>query len=310
MGKKNILLMVSLQVVFSAAWAQKTQRDWLSPARLTFSLGSSYHFNPWKNYNRALETATQQIRLDAFFFEPTGFYEKINGDATARAAIGYEIFKRVQIQLTGQYGEFDSRFEFYPDSSKIPRGVTSVAFHQGLGFNLRSLGFGLSYQLPIKKRFAIHAMAGLDRYTGKLDLRWRHTRSWRGPLPEDQGEQMQAKLKAHSWGWNLAAVLSYKLIGPVSFTAGAEYRHAKLTNLTGAATYGFPRSPESLQPFTAQLVTASNYFGVAVKEQSNPQALIDLPPLTFLTAPDSRARVPATIDLTALGLSAGLKIGF
>ena len=75
--KKLIFLILNFQILVSLSFAQEENPGWFSHKRLSFSLNTTYHFSPWDNYNNALATVTNQIRLDNFFHEPTGFYKKI-----------------------------------------------------------------------------------------------------------------------------------------------------------------------------------------------------------------------------------------
>lgn len=298
-------------ILASCAAAGHAQNPSLfSPQRFSVQFGSAYHFNPWKNYNNALATVSQEIRLNRFYIEPIGYYEKINGDLSAQAGLGYhlpEISPHLSLLLSGQFARLDAGFEFYPDPGKIPAQFISPAFHQEINFRFWSAGAGLLYRLPLTEKWSVQASAGVDRFSANLDLQWRYWPWTQGPLPAGEGEQLSAKLEDDCWGGQARLLLAWKRFGPVSLLAGAEYRFAKFKSFEGLATHVFSRE----RPFVAELVEASNYFGVRVKEQPGlEQDMIYLSPLTFQTLPDETSRVPATIDLSGLGLTLGLQMEF
>lgn len=308
--KQTVLFRTFLALACSAFSTYAQNPSLFSPQRLSLQLGSAYHFNPWGNYNNALATVSQEIRLNRFYIEPIGYYEKINGDLSARGTLGYhlpEISPRLFLLLDGQYASLNAGFEFYPHPGKIPEQFISPAFHQEINFRFWSAGAGLLYQLPLAGKWSVQASAGVDRYSANLDLQWRYWPWTQGPLPVGEGEQLSATLEDASWGGQARLLLSWKQFGPVSLLAGAEYRFAKFKSFEGPATYIFSRE----RTFVAELVEASNYFGVRVKEQPVQQNdMIYLSPLTFQTLPDENSRIPATIDLSGLGLTLGLQMEF
>ncbi|NIR52098.1 hypothetical protein GWO43_26245 [candidate division KSB1 bacterium] len=79
--------------------------------------------------------------------------------------------------------------------------------------------------------------------------------------------------------------------------------------MRGPATFGFPASNRFF-PFEVELVQAVNYFGVRDTNEDSPETEFRLPPLTFLTEPRDEVREPATIDLNAFGLRAGIQLSF
>ena len=170
---------------------------------MSFTLSTDYHFDAWDNYNNAVATVTDRIRLDSFFLEPTGSFDKINGDLILRGELSYDIFGRFALLVAAQHGDTDSRFEFFPDSTRLPPGKSSVAFHQQMSFTVKSLGLGLKYSIPLRKKLQLSLAAGLDRYSGDLSLRFRHRRSSRGPLPKDTGERVSAKMSQSNGGGTL-----------------------------------------------------------------------------------------------------------
>ena len=307
MLKKFLLPVIGLYFLSAPSHAQDERPGWLSTKRLSFALSTAYHFNPWHSYNNAVATVTERIRLDSFFFEPTGYYEKINGDLVLSGELGYKLAGGLSFLLSAQLADTDSRFEFFPDSTKLAPDKSSVTHHQNMAFDLRSVGFGLSQSIAVSKRFSLSAAVGFDRYSGQLKMSFRHTRDWRGPLPEGEGLRVSATMKENTWGWRISTGLFWKLSNRISAFTGLEYRRAEFGSLEGPATFTFLGDGGAC-PFTAELVEAPNYFGVGVKEE--PDCYVGLPSLTFLTEPKRDARVPASVDLTSLGIRAGLKIGF
>ena len=286
MRKQFFLVAVYALLVPAISTVHSQSLPWSSPHRLSLSLTSSYYFNPWNNYNDALAKVAHRIRLDPYFVEPEGFYEEIDGDLALQAALSYGVAGRVSARVTGQYGQSSSQFEFYPSPANPQERVFSSAFHQSLDWNFWAIGGGASYQFPLRRGLYLKASAGAEHYSAQLDLKWRYSYSANGPLSENEGVSVQAKLQDQSWGGNLAFAVQWQLAGPLALLAGASYNDFYLDNL----------------PFTAELVEASNYFGLRMKEKQAGAYDIFLPPLTFLTSPDENARVPAKIDLNSSGL--------
>ena len=249
--------------------------------------------------------------MDNFFHEPTGFYDKINGDVTASGSLGYNITKNVSVLFTGQLGQIDSRFEFYPDKTKLPDNLLSVAHHQKMTFDLHSLGFGLKRTFPISKQLTWFTTIGIDRYTGQLKMNWRHFRDSRGALPEGFGNLVAAEFKKSVWGWNVDAGLTRSIANRLSIQVGIHYRKIKFSRLQGIGSYKFGRINRDVEPehFIAELVEAPNYFGIRVSEWEG-DFFRYLPVLTFLTEPNEDARVPATINLNSFGIRVGIQYSF
>ncbi len=281
---------------------------WLSPQRLSLSLASTYFFNPWDNYNNALARVTDRIRLDPYFVEPEGYYEEINGDLALQGTLSYKILGRIAARVTGQYGQSSSQFEFYPEPDKLPESAYSDAFHQELNWEYWSVGAGASYQVPVANRWHLKISADVERYSAHLNLKWRQSYYADGPLPEDEGDIVQANFEDQTWGGRLTAAVQWQCAGPLVLVAGASYRFTEFDQLEGPAAY----SNFYLEnvPFTAALVEAPNYFGVRIKEKGAGEYDFFLPPLTFLTSPDENARVPAKVDLSSFGLTLGIQVGF
>ena len=286
--------------------AQTEDESWLSLSRLSLSVTTGYHLNPWKNYNQAVETAARSVSADPFFIEPRGFYERIEGSGTIEALVSYRVYERVSAVLYGSYGEFEAGMEFYPDPAQLPSGRSSLAFHQHISYQQQTFGVGAQYEFHPADAFLLTIKATVDYYDADIGIRWRHNRNATGPLPENTGEHLEAELHATTYGATVSGGAQVHLWGPVHFGGQIRYRFATLKNFEGPAKFFFSSSATE-RPFTAELVEASNYFGVRVKDSS---ALVFLPPLTFLTEPDETARVPASIHLSSFGVTGGIIIRF
>ncbi len=278
--------------------------------RFSFTVTTTYHRNPWHDYNRALETVTRRIELDNNFLYPTGFYEKIKGDLTVGGEFGFHFTRDLRVLLTGQFGQLNSNFEFYPDPSVVPPEVGgSPAFQQELDFRFRAIGIGFSYGFSLGKKLALQPQIALEHYYGEFDLAWRHSHFSHGPIPVDTGEQLSASLDDATWGFNVGIALNWKFHKDVSFLVALDYRRAEFGAMRGPATYGFPAS-NMFFPFEAELVHADNYLGVRDTNEASSEREFFLPPLTFRTEPGDEARLPATIDLNAFGLRTGIQLSF
>jgi hypothetical protein len=308
MYRLSLFVAASSAIVLTSSPASAQNPHRYSLHRLSLSFASTYYFNPWNNYNDALSKVAGRIRLDPYFVEPQGYYEEINGDLAFQGALSYMVTGRVAAHVAGQYGQSSARFEFYPEPGKIPEFVFGTAFHQNLDWSIWSIGVGASYQFPLRRGVNLKISASAERYTAHLDLAWRHSYFADGPLPEGDGVGVQANLQDQTWGGSLAVAVQWQLAGPLALLAGASYRFAQFDDLKGPAVYNDSNLANG--PFTAELVEASNYFGLRIKEQPAGDYSIILPPLTFLTSPDENARLPATIDLNSFGLTLGLQIGF
>lgn len=305
---------ILMGLMISASAQQTPSPGWLSFQRLSVDIQSAYFFNPWNDYNRAVETIGEQIRFDRSFFEPQGFYEQIRGDILFQGGINYALSARAQIAVTGQLGGTGAGFAIYPDLEKLPEDrpfFTQQAFHQTLDFDLRSLGMGIAYRLPLSRRLALTAQGGIDFYHGELQLAWRYDRSARGPLAEGEGEIMKATFSENRRGWRAGLGMRWKLLGPLTLTAGLDYRSIKFSGLQGKGFYqaDYP-GPDNSTEFTAELVKERNYFGGRAREEGQPDFFFYLPELTFNTEPFIGERTPATLDFSALGIRSGISIGF
>lgn len=305
-------LIPRLVIVFAASFLPAVQGftqtpELFSPQRFSFSLQISYNVNPWGNYNTATETIVHSVQGNPYFIEPRGFYDRIDGDGAIEAMLSYRILKQFHLSASGAYGSFRAGLEFYSDSTRLPSQFVSPAFHQQLTVRLNSYGVGVHYDVPITDGLVLTAGAEISYYHAQLELQWRHNPWARGPVPEGTGYRLQADLAANAWRGTISVGTHYRLWGPIHLTGSLRYRRATLKNIEGEATFTTMFDRETR--FRAELVEAANYFGVKVKEQpSNPAARTYLPELTFLTEPDERARVPASIDLTSFGFTCGIMI--
>lgn len=300
-------LIIIFMVFSTMLFSQNETPGWFSPQRFSFSLSSTYYFNPWDNYNRAVETVTRQIELDKFFYQPQGEYEKINGDMMFKGNVNYHILPSLSVSLTGQYGSTAARFEMYPDWT-VPAVLYggSPGHRQEFSFDVYSFGLELAYRYPLNKTITFLAAAGLDSYTGKLTFEFSHDRFATGPLPDDTFPQYSAKMDDKTLGWNLALGGDIKLWGPLSFRIAGSYRHAKFSELRGSGQANIFTTVN----FTGELVEAPNYFGIGIIEVLTPGYQgYTLPSLTFFTEPQPEVRVPAIIDLSSLGIQIGLRVG-
>ena len=123
--------------------------------RFSVTATTAYFRNPWQNYNRAVKTVARRVELDPFFLYPAGSYEKINGDLIFRGEFGFRLIRKLRVHLTGSFGQINSVFELFPNTSKLPPlGAGSPAFHQKLDFGVKSIGLGFSYEYSIGKNLA------------------------------------------------------------------------------------------------------------------------------------------------------------
>jgi hypothetical protein len=310
--RRFILLSLSFLLFQIPAFSQEQMPGWLSLRRFSLTLNSTYFFNPWDNYNNAVGTVTRQIMLDKFFYEPTGEYEKINGDLLFKAGIGYQILPRFYVSINGQYGSSSAKFEFYPDWSIPPENWGgSVAHKQAFTFNIYSLGLGVFYRYPINEKISISAGGSVDSYTGKMSFEVTHDRWATGPIENEPFVDYPlttANLEDNSWGWNLDLGFHFKLVGALSAHIGGNYRHVNFSNIRGTGEQHYSETPIG---FSTELVKESNYFGLGNFEVHTPEWdwYSVLPPLTFFTEPDEEARTPATIDMSALGIQFGIVLG-
>ncbi len=308
MALKQLILVILYPLLSTVAAVAQERTDSRFLERVSFTVTTAYHRNPWNDYNRAVATVSRQVRQNTFFLYPTGFYEKINGDLTFRGELGFQLTEKLCVLFSGHFGQLNSGFEFFPEASELPpEAGSSPAFHQELNFGVRAIGIGLSYEFPVGKKLALLPKVALERYYGELDLAWRFSRVSVGPIPVDLGEQLSASLDDATWGLNLGIALNWSFHKNISFLAGLEYRRAELDQMQGRAKYG-DQLYRGFFDFEAELVQAANYFGV--RNLNIADAEFHLPSLTFRTAPGLAARKPAAIDLNAFGLRTGIQLSF
>ena len=277
--------------------------------RFSFTATTAYFRNPWNDYNRAVKTVVRQVELDTRFLYPTGSYEKINGDLIFRGEFGFRVIKKLRVLLTGSFGQLNSVFELFPNTSKLPPlGAGSPAFHQKLDFKVKGIGLGFSYEFSVGKNLALLPQITLERSYGTLDLDWRYDSASRGPLGEDEGAQLSASLSDANWGVSSGIALKWKFHKDVSFLMGLDFRRVEFDRMRGSATFGYP-SFNRVYDINVELVQAENYFGVRDRFPDD-NVLFSLPSLRFSTQPREDAREPAVIDLTAFGLRTGIQWSF
>ena len=283
--------------------------------RFSFTAATTYFRNPWNDYNRAAKTVVRQVELDTYFLYPTGSYEKINGDLIFRGEFGFRVIKNLRVLLTGSFGQLNSVFELFPNTSKLPPlGAGSPAFHQKLDFKVKGIGLGFSYEFSVGKNLALLPQITLERSYGTLDLDWRYDFSSRGPIGEDEGAQLSASLSDANWGISSGLALKWKFHKNVSFLMGLDFRRVEFDRMRGSATF----NDREFYDFEADLVQAENYFGVRDTTPRDPNTYIDdqgldnylSRNLNFRTEPRPDAREPAVIDLTAFGLRTGIQWSF
>lgn len=305
----NQLHRLLLFFLFLPTLAYSQESDWFSLGRFSLSISSGYHINPWKNYNQAVESAARNISANPRFIEPRGYYETVQGIGMLDGVASYRLFERFQILLGGSYGEIEAGVEFYPEPALLPSDRRSLAFHQQLSYHQQAYGIGAQYEFPLQGGVLLTASTMIEYYRGDLELRWRYNRFATGPLPENGGENLLSDLSASTIGATLTGGAQYHVWGPVSITGQVRYRIATLKDFEGPATY--KPVPEFQRSFPAELVEASNFFGVRVKEQSDdPTMQVYLPEFTFLALPGESARVPATVKLSSFGFTGGVVITF
>ena len=283
--------------------------------RFSFTATTAYFRNPWNDYNRAVKTVVRQVELDTYFLYPTGSYEKINGDLIFRGEFGFRVIKKLRVLLTGSFGQLNSVFEFFPNTSKLPPlGAGSPAFHQKLDFKVKGIGLGFSYEFSVGKNLTLLPQITLERSYGTLDLDWRYDSSSRGPVGADTGEHLSASLSDATRWINVGIAMNWKLYKHVSLLVGLDFRRVEFDQMRGPATF----NDGEFYDFEANLVQAENYFGVRDTTPGDPNTYIDdqgldnylSRNLNFRTEPRPDAREPAVIDLTAFGLRTGIQWSF
>jgi len=300
-------LVIGVGAFVCSAHGQDSPR-WFSLRRLSLSVHTSYHFSPWKNYNAATDTIAQIVRIDPFFVEPRGYEERIRGDATVEGVLAYEIFEPVQIVVRGTYGRLEAGLEFYPILEGLPSSTWSPAFEQRVSFSLPSLGLGLQYRRPLRERLEFLVTLTADRYFSRLKIDSK-INSWAvGPVANGPHERVQADFKKNKFGYRISGIASYHLFGPLQLNAGIEYRVIKFHGLTGSGVFTWRWGYQV--PFFAELVEGPDFFGVRGWQDPGHTMPYVLPQLPYLPYAEVGERIPATINLTSLGLSVGLRIQF
>jgi len=313
----TLLLLAGLLAGPCAAPAAAQDRGVLRQLdRVSLSVTGGYHLNPWDDYNGALDKVTRRIQKDRFFPQPTGNYDKIRGDASVNTTLVIHATSRWHLLLSVQYGQVDSGFEVFADTSAIPENASGgnrggPAHHQSMEFSFRSIGIGLSYAFPLTRTLVLHPSITAGLYRAQLDLSFRHTRFNLGPIPSDQDDDLSATLDDQALGGQLGLDLRWKLHSNVSLIAGLMYRRAVFDQMQGRGS--LKKTPwmaeDTPTSFDVELVEASNYFGVRPsKEEIRDEVESFIPTLTFLTEPGRDARKPTSVDLSAFGVRAGILV--
>ena len=303
-----LILVFGVMNASQSTYAQNKQPGWFSLQRLGIDFGGSYHFNPWQNYNKVMEKVSREIRLGNELKESTGFYDKINGDASLWANVSYQISGPWKAILLGSYSATAATFEVRPNPSTMSSYDYQMDFQQEFDFTVWSAGFGIAREWPIAQNTTLETLVALEHHAAKFSYSYDLLFLEFGSPSDLPGghDRLQADLTRKKWGGQVAISARRRLTGPLYASVRAIYRMVDFDNLTGPGFYFY--FADNNLPFAAQLVEANNFFGIGTE---NSEVLTSSNSLTFGTEPSNPfLRTPAKIDFSAFGVGIGLSLEF
>jgi hypothetical protein len=316
MLRASRFFLLALVALSAHAFAQETDVPWLSLKRLSVTAGVAYHYNPWKKYNKSMSLAQDAISYDSYYQNPSGHLEQILGDASYDLTLHYRILLGLSIGLragflttrTSSDVSYNPPFTSYAITSPA-RGRQTIS--QKIEINVPYYGMGLEYTYDLTDRVAISVSTQVSRYLGSLSFENRHDYAgislWRELYTANLSERksgvaclLDLVYRAHG-SWSLVASVDYRFLGFAGLSGSGTY-------VTGDATSGQPSSYS--HSFEARLGEADGYYGLIIRESDQPYLNIATLYTLWSRAPVQRVwrnQKPATLDLSAFGVSLGVR---
>jgi len=304
--KKNTVLILLLLVWVSFGISS----PWYSIKRISFNISGNLNYNPWEDYNNAVEEQAHEVMYNPWYISPNGNYEKIYNDKGYNFGLQYRIFKKVKIGCNYTDNNTKADFEFYPTKKiVISRYLfeydhNGIAYQQYIDFNISSFNYDLSYELFNYNRSSINSLVGISFIESEMKFDWNYSR-WHGEGPIDLDDPkiypsvFQSKLKDKTMSYYASLEIDYKLLNYLSVFTTLDLRLGELDDLNGSSVYNG-------RDCNSKLVKSKNYFGVSTLDKSGFYGNYYL--LNF--GEEYPIYKKASINLNSVGFKMGIRIGF
>ena len=298
MHRRCFLLFISAVLSTFSLFAQE-EAGWLSLQRLSLTASGGYSYRPWNKLNESLKIAQDAINYGTDFTSPSGSAEKIIGDISGRAALSYRVFSGLSLGVVGSTTATSSHTDL-----EIQWGRRL----QDYRLTVWGYGVGAEYRLNIGENYELSASISVEHVRATLNFHYNLDYV-------SFGERYDAKLSDTRNELRTGIHLARRITQHVTILCGVEYRHMAFPNLQGRASYtqvNGPSEPPYVEQFDSKLIERGGYFGIDAHGIGSAERLgwlaMRVPPQNAFN-PDTPSQ-PATLNLSAFGLSLGVCIEF
>ena len=274
--------------------AQDQSERWLSLDRLSVSVTSSYAFVPWREFNDSYQIFHDAVGYNSAYPNPTGYIQKIQGDASIGLQVNYRLFGGLSVFVGGEYGGTKAKMEFKPQDFLMQ------AYRHEFEFSMTNIGGGIAYEQNATSWLRTTVFFSVETSKGKLNTNYGSNyvtsiRTFSAPLSD------RAILFRGGYG------LGIDLLDPLSIDLMVEYRSLRYDGLKGRGLYVQQYTTGGYyyeEGFDAILVSGPEYFGAGLAQSSSSYLY---QALGLWMADLSSIPSPATLDLS--GISIRLALG-
>jgi hypothetical protein len=262
----RILVLIIAVAVFSPLRAQEETTDVFSLSRLSFSLSSVYHFQPWRQHNQAFSALYEQVKFDPYYGNPKGSYEKIVGDLSVEGVVGYAVMSGLSVNVGGRYTRTGGSCDLSHSLGSLPY---QYAYNQTAKLDLFSFFVGSRYTISLTDILGITAYAYAERVNARFGFEYEY--KYLG-TQSVSSYNFSATLKEWVWSGTFGGGVSLKPFHPITLSLVAEYRVLRLSELVGSGIYKRSYGIASEYTFEAFLAEDENYFGIDIYRNTSPDA--------------------------------------
>ena len=295
------LLIICLTSFTLSLFAQE-ETSWISVERLSLTASGSYSYRPWNNLNESLRIATEAINYDPAYPSPTGSAQKIMGDIAGELAFSYRVAYGFRVLVVGDITATSSNTTL----QSAPKSGTETT--QDIHFKMLGYGAGAEYRFELGEALDVTPFIVIRQEHATVDYSYHIT--W----DPSYGYWFDARLKDSRMGTSTGIRVAFRIVEGVRVMSGIEYRHVEFPNLHGDGTF-VPLNNElpHTQPIEAVLAVGNGYFGIDAKSRSSYIPSNLLRTLWWRAGPAQSLEnsiTPTSLDLTAFGITLGVRIDF
>ncbi len=260
---------------------------------------SSYHFSPWKQFNKAFERFDEVLRFSPYFIQPHGTIETVKGDITFELALTYRIFEDVRLRATLSQIRTEATTNVY-FATAVFGDYTLHHLDERMGLKVNTLGIGADYTFHLGNAFQLRLFTIGQLALGAFSFDHRYSEYERN---YEYLVLHTAELSQNVLGSNSGASLVYHLSKTFAISFSAEYRYFVFNYLQGPATASTTHGDQTdKRNYTARLLYEHGYFGITGENGYS----IDQPWQSITSYDDIEGGI---IDLRSFGLKLGIEIG-